>query len=157
MPIIRMRGITGVKDGEYELDMTWFTNDELHQIKKLTGLRPAEYVQAIEQLDNDLVVAFGLVALGRAGLTVPASVLWQARVGAIQLDLSDLEEQAQEEGEDLPPESAPVASVAGDGRKLLSGVSSSNDGDSPQGNGQSDTGSQSSDTGSVSGQATSAA
>lgn len=57
--------------GEYELEPRseiFFTNREFHLIKVETGLRPAQIDEAFQQLDPDVLVAFALVALQRAGL-----------------------------------------------------------------------------------------
>ncbi len=35
-------------DGEFELDTSYFTNRELHMIKKLSGLRAGEFEEAVE-------------------------------------------------------------------------------------------------------------
>lgn len=81
--------------GEYELDLSYFTNRELHTIKTLSGVRAGELESALESLDNDLVVSLAKVALERNGKgNVPADVLWDARVGQIILDVTD--EQAPE-------------------------------------------------------------
>ena len=94
--------------GEYHLERrsdVFFTNREFHLIKTETGLRPAEIDDAFSQLDPDVLVAFALVALQRAGLDRPEvrKIIWDLPPEATKVT----QVTEPEEGEDeLPPESA---------------------------------------------------
>lgn len=114
-------------DGVYEFDVSEaFTSWEIHAIKKLTGLRPGEYEEAFAALDNDMIVAFGMIALlraGKVGATAPwaseeVGALWNAPVGKIALDFSG-------EAEDGPPSQAPSDSDESDGASERNGSSGS--------------------------------
>ena len=98
-------------DGEYELDVSGFTNFELHTIKKATGLTAGDLGEAYERLDNDVIVAMALVVLLREGKIVSRQpwnsqeldALWKAPVGSIHLLSED-----EEEVDASPPELAPT-------------------------------------------------
>ena len=82
-------------DGTYEIEFDTFTNRELHTIKTLAGVRAGELEEAADAGDTDLVVAFAVIALQRAGLKVDPEAIWNADVGQITL--------VDEEVEQLPP------------------------------------------------------
>lgn len=114
--------------GEHELDLGYFTNRELHLIKKETGVRAGELVDAFQAGDNDLLIVLAFVALQRNGrLDVPIDALWEMEAGTITLDLSDEEEDAS------PPESAPVASESDGGPTPSSSETSSSAGEASPG------------------------
>ena len=69
--------------GSYELATDGFTGDELHEIKKISGVRAGELSEAITAGDYDLVVAFAVIALRRAGVTVDPAQIMAATVGSI--------------------------------------------------------------------------
>lgn len=128
MPKIVLEGTP--YDGSYEL-ASGFTMGELHTIKKITGLRGGELDDALTAGDTDLVVAFAVIALERAGVTVDAKELWDCEAGTIRLE-------PDEEDEDPNP---PVAAESNSD----SGGSSTPDSGS-QAKPQSPTGDQPSDT-----------
>lgn len=101
VPTLTVAGIAGL-DGTYDLDLGKFQNEELHTIKKITGVRAGELEDAIQAGDNDLMVAFAVIALRRAGRQVDASHLWKADVGAITVDFGEAEEEVRPPT--LPPE-----------------------------------------------------
>lgn len=69
-------------DGEYELDVTYLTNRELHTIKNLCGLRAGELDDALQAGDSDVIVALAVIALERNGKgPVDANVIWDAEFG----------------------------------------------------------------------------
>lgn len=94
-------------DGEYELDIEQLTNGDLHTIKQLTGLRGGEIDDAIDAMDNDVVVGLAAVAIKRSGKPLVPQLLWDAKVGAIQIkDPEPAEAVATEEATLPPPEGA---------------------------------------------------
>lgn len=105
-------------DGEYDLDVGTFTNRELHTIKKVAGVRVGEFEDAMLALDNDLVLAFALIALRRSGKTVSDEMLWDFNAGAITLDLSDEEEPVEDDA--LPPAAEPPAQPNASGNESSS-------------------------------------
>jgi hypothetical protein len=101
----------GAYSGEYELDLAneFFTNGELRDIKLMTGVRGGELQEAIDAGDNDVVVAFAVVAIRRAGKTVDPDVLWKAQAGSIVFDTGVPEDEEDEQS--LPPQSEPSEPV----------------------------------------------
>jgi hypothetical protein len=89
-------------DGGYDLDLAGFTGRELHTIKEISGVRGGELQEALQAGDYDLVVAFAVIVLRRAGKDVDPDEIMNAEVGAITVDL---ETQATEE-EERPPATA---------------------------------------------------
>jgi hypothetical protein len=131
MAKLKIVGIYGF-DGEYDLDISKFTGDELHTIKQIAGVRGGELSEALQAGDYDLVIAFAVIVLRRAGKTVDPKEISAAEVGAITVDL-----QTGQEVEARPPGSAPPSgseSLSGDSNVPSaathpSGLSSSNGGD----------------------------
>lgn len=97
MASVVIKGVPGV-DGSYELELGRFTLGELRIIKKEAGVRAGEIEDAMRAGDTDLLVAFALIALKRAGRDVASERLWEADSGGIELDLSD-----EAEGEEPTP------------------------------------------------------
>jgi hypothetical protein len=103
-PIIRITGISGF-NGDYPLDLEeeFLGNDELHELKKETGIRGGEITEALDAGDNDLLVMLAVFAVRRSGKTISPSVVWKAKVGGIEFIVDE-----EEEGEEsLPPPSEP--------------------------------------------------
>jgi hypothetical protein len=88
---IVLTGIPGF-DGSYEIDFGRFTNRELHVIKQLAGVRLGELSDAFAAGDNDVLLAIAKIAVKRAGKDIPDELLWEAEMGSITFDVSDLEE-----------------------------------------------------------------
>ncbi len=79
-----------VYNGEYELDLSYFTNRELHIIKKETGIRAGELYEAFDAADTDLLVALAVIAIKRkSGETANSDSLWDLAAGKITLDVTD--------------------------------------------------------------------
>lgn len=126
-----INGILGL-DGEWEIDGD-FTNRDLNDIKKISGVRAGELQEATEAGDNDLVVAIAWIALRRNGKTGPGvlDALWDAPAGArITVDFTTPEGKEDDAG---PPEQTPSGSPnePGDASKS-SGETSSDAGDHPE-------------------------
>ena len=100
MSSIKITGIGRAYDGEYPFDGTYFTNRELHTIKRMSGVRAGEIPAALEAGDNDLVVALTMIALERNGKVVNEDVLWNANVGCIEAMLGEGE---VDEADDADP------------------------------------------------------
>lgn len=85
-------------DGEYELDIGSLKNRDWSTIKRLSGVRPLELVNALKASDADVIVAFAVIALQRSGKFpyIDEDVLWDAESGEIRLVLGD-------EGADASP------------------------------------------------------
>lgn len=77
-------------DGRYEFDDFSFTNRELYEIKKLSGLRAGELIEALEANDTSAYVGVAMTVLGRHGVRLEADDLWNAPVGSITLELGDV-------------------------------------------------------------------
>ena len=99
-----IEGIDGL-NGEYPIDLGYFTSRELHTIKKLTGLRVGELDDAMAAGDSDVLVAFGVLALQRNDKRVDEDALWDAPAGSITIVIPE---------DDAPPlDSEPLASSSG--------------------------------------------
>lgn len=114
MPKIVITGVPGL-DGAYELDMT-FTHRDFHTIKQVAGVRANEVQDALEGGDLDIVVAMAEIALRRANVPHSVDQLWDSEAGGITLDVSDVEDEA-----DNPPE--PEGAPRSDDAKPSSGLS----------------------------------
>jgi hypothetical protein len=127
---IVITGIGRLYDGSYDFDGSYFTNKELHTIKRMAGIRAGEMDAAFAAGDNDLVVAIAAIALERNGKDFHEDALWNAKVGCIEA-IMDAEEDAD------PPTPGPEESLSDE--KPSSGPPSPDDSDLPE-NGQSRTG-----------------
>lgn len=130
MDKIVITGIAGY-DGEYPFDASYFTNGELHTIKRMAGVRAGEIQASFEAGDNDLVVAIAAIALERNGKVLHEQALWNAKAGCIEV--------VPAEDDARPPESQPANDESAGERKPSSGQPLS-DGSVPPENGQSRTG-----------------
>lgn len=103
--------ITGVPpyDGEFDIDLTTFTNRELHTIKRISGNRGNEIREAFMRGDNDLVVALVIIALQRSGRFsyVVEDAIWDAPSTRFEF-VEDVEAE-QEQGDDADPPTIPAA------------------------------------------------
>jgi hypothetical protein len=92
-------GIEGIPpyDGEYPLDVSYFTNRELNIIKRLSGVRAGEIEEALRAGDNDLFVALAVIALRRHGVSVVEDAIWDAETGKLSFIAG------AEEGDANPP------------------------------------------------------
>jgi len=114
-PKIKIVGVPPY-DGEYEMPTSGFTGRETHYIKRVTGLRPAEYDDAMKALDPDVMLSFTSVALQRAGHPVDME-LWDVDLEHCFEVIPD----PDEEDADRPLASTPTPS----GQPNESGVGSS--------------------------------
>ena len=105
-------------DGEYEaeFDIGALTNRELRVIKKISGVTAGKLGEALRDGDNDLLIAYAVVFLTRAGKDpdMAETLLWDAPVGALQFDMA--EEEDAVDPDDVRP---PVSQTAnGSGKEL---------------------------------------
>lgn len=147
-------------DGNHPLDITYFTNRELHTIKRLSGIRAGELEDGFGSGDTDLLLALAIIALQRDGFTITKEMedyLWDAPIGKMTLVAED-DEPAEDEGDVGPPSVTPSAASeppALDATETNSGAASTNGGDPPASD-QSPTGSPGLVNGAASDHATSA-
>lgn len=87
MPSLVIGGC-GPWDGTYDFDDFAFTNRELYEIRKLSGVRAGELIEALEANDTAAYVGVGVVVLTRAGKQIDADDLWNAPVGSIRIELN---------------------------------------------------------------------
>jgi len=110
-------------DGEYDFDATYFTNRELHTIKRLSGIRAGELDDALGAGDNDVIVAMTVIALQRNGKFIDEDLIWNAEAGRI----SYRPDPAQAEAADaIPPASGTDESSAPAESSASSGLNGSN-------------------------------
>lgn len=88
MATIKVEGVPPF-DGSYPFDASKFNGRELHAIKEISGVRAGELGEALAAGDYDLVVAFTVVVLRRAGLAVHPDQILEADIGSITVDLDD--------------------------------------------------------------------
>lgn len=152
---IRVEGIPGL-DGEYPLDLNSLSNRDFRTVKQMAGVRALEMEDALAAGDNDVMVAFGAIALRRAGRVFREDQLWDAPLGSITYleDKAEGEEEAPEEEDPTPSEPQPSAEPSG----ASSGPSSSpTGGATPPTSTPNGTGTPESATGAISGLETSPA
>jgi hypothetical protein len=135
MAKIKLEGVAPHYDGEYQLDLSYFTNREFQRMKELSGIRPAELMEAVLYRDAGVIVAVAEIALRRDGHEgIETALLWDAPAGKIVLDFTSDEP----EGDDEPsPSVAPEDSSSDDvesspsEKSESSGADSSSGGDPP--------------------------
>lgn len=88
MAKLKIDGLPGL-DGEYEFDDSRFTMRDFHTIKRLSGIRAGELMDAYLAGDTDLRLALAVIALERNGRVGLEDQLWNAELGAIRLELGD--------------------------------------------------------------------
>jgi hypothetical protein len=94
-----IEGIEGY-NGDYPLDLSYFTMRELATLKRLSGVRAGEIDEAFAAGDTDAIVAIAVIMLQRAtGNTIDEERLWDARAGAIRFEAGDAA---------IPPAPTPV-------------------------------------------------
>jgi hypothetical protein len=150
MDKIAITGIGRAYDGEYDFDPSYFTNKELHTIKRMTGVRAGEIQAAFGAGDNDMIVAFASIALERAGKSVYEETLWNAKVGCIELVSGTPQQDG--DGDDADPPTIALEEKPNE-ENDPSGLASSDD-SAHQENGQSRTGIQPSELSAASGSQT---
>lgn len=99
-------GTDGAKhplDGEYDCRLDNFDYAELHEIKRISGVRGGEIAEALIAGDTDLVLAIAVIVLRREGRNPDVESLWRAQAGNITLQVFDEEEDEP----DSPPEQSP--------------------------------------------------
>lgn len=102
-------GVLGL-DGTYEIDLETLTANELHQVKRMSGVRANEFDEAMIAGDAALHVAVTLCAIRRSGdsrASLPGAedALMDAPINSIRLELVDSEAK---DGDDTdPPETQP--------------------------------------------------
>jgi hypothetical protein len=120
-------------DGSYPIDVTGFTGRQLHLIKSISGVRAGEILDALQAGDYDLVVAFTVIVLQRAGKSVNPDDILDAEVGAITVKMDDAE--VVERPPTSPPTSGDESSSGGPSNSsagsTTSGSPSNDDGDQP--------------------------
>lgn len=126
MAKIIITGIPGY-NGEYDIDLSYLTNKDLHTVKRIAGVRAGEIQAALDAEDNDLAVAFTVIALERNGKAVHEDVLWNAKVGCIELQG---DKKTEDEDDAVPP--TPGLDESESERKPLSGETSAGDSESPE-------------------------
>jgi hypothetical protein len=97
-------------DGEWPIDLSYFTNDEFRTIKRLSGVLSPDVNEAFLAGDNDLYVATVVIALQRAGQVVEPegeAALWRAHASSMTLIV--------EEEPDLDPPAQPPTELGGNG------------------------------------------
>lgn len=111
---IKLEGFGAPIDGVVEFDGQ-LTAAEVHEIKKITGLRPGEYVEAAVLGDPDIWIGYAVVGLAQNGVQVNPELLRQTRGGKIE-PVPD--EEAEEP--DPPAKPEPVRRAGRGSRKSAS-------------------------------------
>ncbi len=96
-----------------------FTYRELQTIKTVTGLRPAEFEDALNSGDPDIVIALAVICAARAGHNLTHDDLLDLEVGAITVE-GDEADPTPAAGAD---DAAEAATIPADGGIPASSVS----------------------------------
>lgn len=120
MAIIRIEGVPPW-DGDYPLDVAYFTNRELHLIKQIADVRAGELQDEFARGNNDLVVAIAVIASARNGKTIPVDDLWDAPAGKITLEEDAVEVEPIPPAVAPPTEELPSGATDGSGPGLNGG------------------------------------
>ncbi len=107
-------------DGSYDLEPDALTHRDLHTIKRISGIRRNEIEESLIVGDSDLILAFAVVVLERAGVSPDEDILWNAQMGRVQLDMT-------EDIEQLPPPQTPHEQSSGDNENKTESKRSSGD------------------------------
>jgi hypothetical protein len=123
---------TGLLDGKYDADfnLDMLTNGEVRVIKRLSGVRLGEIQEALRAQDNDVLVAFGVIWLTRAGKdpAMVEQVLWNAPVGGwCDLDMEETTVEADARPPDSPTASGNENSPVEQPSEIVPGEPSSSD------------------------------
>ena len=106
-------------DGRYEFDDFGFTNRELYEIRKISGLRAGELIEGLEANDTSAYVGVAAVVLARHGKIrldgADVEDLWNAKVGAITIELGDQSADDDADPPLRPPAERPDDSTPGSG------------------------------------------
>lgn len=106
---IVIAGVPGL-DGEYELDTDNrpFNGNELHEIKRISGVRAGELGEALAAVDYDVIMAFAAIALNRAGKSFSMLDLMDAPIGRVVFKPgTDPEEDEEQDGQSPPAPQEP--------------------------------------------------
>lgn len=87
-----------------------FTYRELQTIKTVTGLRPAEFEEALGAGDPDIVIALAMICAKRAGHNMAADDLFDLEIGGITIEGDDEEDPttAGDNADDATPATTPA-------------------------------------------------
>lgn len=107
---VTIKGLPGL-DGEYDTVLAEqpLTNREMRMIRKISGVRGGEVIEAIRSSDNDFFIALAVITLARFGKPPEAveEMLLDAPIGTSQVDMSYGEPEAESDAR--PPESPTVS------------------------------------------------
>jgi len=114
---LRITGIPGL-DGDYPLELTSFKNKDWRLIKRVSGVRPLEFQEALQAGDNDVLISITMIALERAGKLYQEEWLWEADSGGISIVQVETEDDADPPALETSPatsaESAPSGQDSSD-------------------------------------------
>jgi hypothetical protein len=119
---LRVKGISKKLDGDYECDLVAIAMDvssdesltmrEAHTVKRISGVRGGEIIDAVAAGDTDVLLALSIVVLQRHNKQVDENQLWDAKVGAFEFVLG---QEPDGEGEDdADPPTVPAGTSAGE-------------------------------------------
>lgn len=119
MAAMRIDGVAGF-NGEYPLDMTYFTNREYDLIRRISGVRAGELQDGFAAGDAVLIMAVAVIMVWREkGTQPPLDPFWDAKESKFTLTAD--EEPEDVEDESLPPKIAPVEEITHDGTSETDG------------------------------------
>jgi hypothetical protein len=101
-----------------------FTYRELNTIKTVTGLRPAEFEDALASGDPDIVISLAVVCSQRAGHKITRETLLDLDVGSITIESDDDEDPTTASDE---ADSVALATIPADGGTPASSASTDSD------------------------------
>lgn len=124
MDTLTIKGVGRRVDGVYECDVAAMldvssdealTNKEAHLIKRLSGVRGNEIIEAFLAGDTDVRMSLAMIVLGRHGKEVEESALWNARIGATIFELGPDDQPAETDPPTMEGEPPSLPSSDGGG------------------------------------------
>lgn len=97
---IEISGVAPHIDGSYELNWGSFSTREQHEIRLISGIRPAEYLDATMSGDAAFAGAMAMVALQRVNKRLPEEMMFNAPAGSFKFAFPD-------KGADADPPTTP--------------------------------------------------
>jgi hypothetical protein len=97
---LKITGVAGL-EGEFAFDPV-YSHRDFRTIKRLSGVRAAEVMDALNAGDLEVVVAMAVITLERAGVPFTEDQIWDSDAGSITI-VADEEEEASPPVQELSP------------------------------------------------------
>lgn len=105
-------------DGVYDCRLDNFNLSELHEIKRISGVRAGEITEALIAGDTDLMLAMAVITLRREGKQPDVESLWLSEAGKLRFDFLSDDEEADGSPPEQPPSGTEPPGENGDGEGI---------------------------------------